>query len=611
MKRSGSAFAEVYAMSAWLWAGGNLVLAAGLLGWLDRVTLTVLGMFLVAGFAAIVFRARRARAVVAQAARANPVLFAALVLVVLIEAIPALAPPTARDALIHHLAMPHLFLRSGRIVNIPFAVPSYYPQTVDMLFLIPVGLGEDRVASLIHLGLGILASLVLAARARRWAGDRAGILAALLFLTLPVVVTLASAAYVDLGLCLYTFLALESFLRWCEAGQRGNGLVWCALALGFALSVKYSALVIAASLAVFVLLETVRHATIGHVARRAVLCGFLFILPALPWLARNAGLTRDPFYPLFPSLFGVASPFGPSLPGPLALRRILYGESNIEIALLPFRLFLSGREGDPRLFDGRLNPFLPVLAFGLLLAGGRRHPLRGGWAVGCFSAFGTVLTLLVYGARVRYVLPFVGVLCPIAAAALPDRLDRGLVGRRTAGTLLILALGWNGWHFVRALEDPVLVAYLAGREDRRTYLTRKIPAYPLYEAANAAVGAGGRVQLLFMGDQGYYLHVPYTYESYFSGRGLEPALRRGPESVEAYFLDRGVTHLLVNEAILHQFVDGLSDRGAKAVWRAFARSRLTPLVRRGPFALYEIRETTENQGGCARRGAQDPVRIGR
>lgn len=593
MKRGGG-FGEIYVAGAWLWLGGNLVLAAGLLGHLDRPTLAALGTLIAAGLVVLAVRARATRAAVARAARAHPALFAGLLALIALEALPALAPPTARDALIQHLALPRLYVDAGRMIDVPFSVPAAYPQTADMLYVIPVGLGADRAAGLIHLGFGLLAAAVLAARARRWADDRAGLLAAILFLGLPIVARYAGAAYVDLPLCLAVFLGLEAFLRWCEAGQRGPWLARSAIAMGIALSVKYSALVAAASLGVLVFRESARHRGLPVAVARMVLFGILVLLPAAPWLVRNAVLQGNPFHPLFPRVFASAPAQGVAEPGALAQRVLLYGESLPAIAALPARIFLFGEDDNPRRFDGRLNPFVALLAAGFLLAGGRGHPARGAWAVGLFAALGIVFTLATAAARARYVLPYAGALCALAAAALPPAGQRGLIDRRIAGALLLAAIGWNSFFDARPLRDPALFAYLTGAEGREAYLTRKIPAFPLYEAANARVGSLGRVQLLFMGDQGYYLRVPYTYESWWSGEGLARALPEGPDAMEAYFRARGTTHILVNEALLERFLAGLRLPSAPGAWRAFAAARLAPLARQGPFALYEILETKEN-----------------
>ena len=597
MRSSRSALLEIYGLSVWLWLGGNTILLAGLSGNLGRGTLLGFAFALVGGLVALSVHARAARAALLRAVQARPLATSVLLALLTFEAILGFAPPTTRDALIHHLAFPRLFLQAGRVYDVRFAVQASYPQTVEMLYLLPVGLGVDFVSAWIHLGFGLLAAGVLAARAQRWGGPQAAIPAALLFLSLPVVVTLAGGANIDLALCLYTFLALECFLRWCEAEQRGPWLVLSALAVGFALSTKYSALVIAASLAPLLLSETLRQGGLARAARCLALFGVLTFLPATPWLARNAMLRHDPFYPLFPKLFHVSSFEADNVPPPLMLRRLMYGEEAWQIALLPVRIFVWGKDGDPRRFDGRLNPLLLVLAVGVLLVRGRRHPLPGAWATGLFAALGVTITLLETVARARYALPFAAVLCPLAAASLAIPGRPKLLQPSLASAIFLAALLWNAASILPKLGDQDLLAFLGGRLTREAYLSHKLVTFPVILRANALVPRGGKVQLLFMGDQGYYLDVPYTYESYFSGSGLAHALPGGTDAVKAYFHRQGVTHLLINESILRQFLLGrrFGPEGVRA-WEAFLGARAVKLEARGPYALYELMKTPEKQG---------------
>jgi hypothetical protein len=593
--RPKSGFLEIYLASAWLWAGGNVLFAAGLLGALDRPTVIFLGTLIGAGLLAIAFQARSIQGALLGAARAHPVAMLSLVGVVAAESFLALAPPTARDALIHHLALPRLFLQAGGVIEVPFAIHASYPQTADMLYLIPLGEGRDQAAAFIHLGFGLLAAAVLAARARRWANDLSGIFAALLFLSLPVVVFLSSVAYVDLPLCLFSFLGLEAFLRWREANGRAWWLALSAIAVGFAISTKYQGFLVAAVLALLVTVAAFRQGGIIRAAKCVALFSLLVIVPPAPWLVRNASVHGDPVYPLFSDIVGDA-PVHKGVPAeadslsPLALRRIMYGESMFEIAALPLRIFVSGRENDPRRFDGRLNPLLPFLALGLLVVRRGTGPFPGAGAFASFAILGTLLSLTMDVARARYVLPFVSVLCPLASTAATTLPRRSLL----LG-LLALALAWNGFFLFERLRGSDLLPYFSGAETRAAYLARKLPAYPLYASVNALVPKNGRVQLLFMGDRGYYLNVPYTYESYYSGAGIGRALEKGSSALDAYFGRRGVTHLLVNEVILRKFLEGKFGPWGIRAWEAFANTRLVKLDAQGPFALYEILKYHRNQ----------------
>ncbi|MCH8919920.1 MAG: hypothetical protein IIA23_04340 [Chloroflexi bacterium] len=79
-----------------------------------------------------------------------------LILVVLLaEVVLGLVPPVARDELTHHLAIPKLYVNSGRILEVPFAPYSYYPMLLDMLYTPFVKWGWDSVPKLVH-GLKLL-----------------------------------------------------------------------------------------------------------------------------------------------------------------------------------------------------------------------------------------------------------------------------------------------------------------------------------------------------------------------------------------------------------------------------------------------------------------------
>ncbi len=59
-------------------------------------------------------------------------------------------PPTSRDELTHHLAIPKLYADAGRIVEVPMAPYAYYPMLVDMLYTPWIYWGYDFVPKWIH-----------------------------------------------------------------------------------------------------------------------------------------------------------------------------------------------------------------------------------------------------------------------------------------------------------------------------------------------------------------------------------------------------------------------------------------------------------------------------
>ncbi|MGD9240524.1 MAG: hypothetical protein PVG69_10895, partial [Desulfobacterales bacterium] len=127
----------------------------------------------------------------------------------------AAVPPVSRDALTHHLAVPKLYLKSGNLSEIPTLVFSYYPMNLDLLYLIPLYFGNDIIPKYIHFAFALLTAwLIFVFLKDRTAKTHYGLLGALLFLSLPVILKLSITVYVDLGLVFFSTAALLYVLKW-------------------------------------------------------------------------------------------------------------------------------------------------------------------------------------------------------------------------------------------------------------------------------------------------------------------------------------------------------------------------------------------------------------
>jgi len=107
--------------------------------------------------------------------------------VLLVETVLGLVPPVARDELIHHLAMPRLYLQAGRIIEIPFALHSYYPMLLDMLYTPFVKWGLDFVPKLVHGLFGLLTGLLLFSYLARRLSPIYGLLGFFFFVSTPII----------------------------------------------------------------------------------------------------------------------------------------------------------------------------------------------------------------------------------------------------------------------------------------------------------------------------------------------------------------------------------------------------------------------------------------
>ena len=311
-----------------------------------------------------------------------------LSLVVLVCAVCVLAwvPPVSRDALTHHLAVPKLYLQNGGMVELPAIGFSYFPMNLDLLYLIPLYFGNDILPKFIHFAFGLLTAGIIFKYLKKRLNTNYGLLGALVFLSIPVILKLSITVYVDLGLVFFTTAALIYLFKWNEAPSVKRYLIISAVFCGLALGTKYNGLVALALLTLFVPFMYLKsNDATGQSQLKALGWMTVYFVVALivfsPWMIRNLIWTGNPVFPLYRNVFqtdqAVASKvLSDDLQAEIdkrtedwnhfAVRHIIYKESWSEIALIPIRIFFQGKDNDPKYFDGKLNPFLlilPVFAF--------------------------------------------------------------------------------------------------------------------------------------------------------------------------------------------------------------------------------------------------------
>ncbi len=132
----------------------------------------------------------------------------------------AVLPPIDWDGLFYHLTAPKIFIQTHRISS-GFDIPHFnFPFLLEMLFAYAMLLRGDIAAKLIHALYGLLLTGLVYLTARRHLSRESAWSAVLVFLSMPMVVTLAGWAYNDLALAFYQLAALYALLRWQVAGGR-------------------------------------------------------------------------------------------------------------------------------------------------------------------------------------------------------------------------------------------------------------------------------------------------------------------------------------------------------------------------------------------------------
>jgi hypothetical protein len=508
------------------------------------------------------------------------------------EILLCLVPPTARDELTHHLAIPRLYVRAGRIIEVPMAPYSYYPMLLDMLYTPWVYWGYDSVPKLVHGFFGFLTGLSLYTYLSRRMNAVYGLLGFFFFVSVPSVLRLSHWAYVDLGVTFYATAALLCLLRWREDKDASRWLLLAALLAGFAVATKPNGLV--AWLLLFFLFAwlLVREPKRGFNRLVAELMLFVVVgaLPFIPWLTKNWLQTGNPFFPLLGGLFLSKTGAGGGAASYVSLgvftkRDLLYDESWWQILTLPLRLFFFGRDDDPQYFDGVLGPGLILLL---------PWAFKGKWLeekklLMSFALLFFLYALFLVDLRVRYILPIVPPLVILLTYGVFNvylRIKRQVY----LYAALVCFAAFNGYYLWRYFQDVTPLGYVTGRESRADYLTRALPEYAAFQYVNRELSPATKIYLLFVGRRAYYCDQEYFHDGGELPGFLLGAIRsaKEPADVARQLEAKHLTHLLIRDDLLIRFLRDNLDPAQQRRWDAFAAHHLRNLFRDRGYSVLQL-----------------------
>jgi hypothetical protein len=496
------------------------------------------------------------------------ILCIAILILLLIETILNLTPPIARDALIHHLAIPKLWLKNGGFYEIKWADFSYYPMNVDLLYLIPLYFKKDFIANFIHMGFGIGTALLIYHYLNNKISRIAGLLGILVFLSTPIVVRLSTQAYVDLGLTFFTTASILAFI--CYRDGEFKEFKWLFLSsvtMGLALGTKYNALIVWFFLSLAIVFVYSRDTKKQW---KAIECGFIFFLISLlifsPWLIKNIILTGNPLYPLFKGIFninsatpgGTGSISGDTSIGFFKMREMLYGENFWETLLIPLRIFFQGQDNSVRYFDGVLNPVLIILSpFAFMNKSFYRDKLF-------FISFTIFFILTVFFLEqkafsieqiVRYILPVIPLLSILTVMGLVNIWNWAMnisipfrnVLTAVLLTIFIVIMSKNIFYIKNYYHNISPLSYILGIESKDEFITRHISSYPAIKYINTNTPDNARIRLVFLAGRGYYLDRIYSEGASYGIGDVSGLAANSQEdrSFQAYLHSLGCTHMLV------------------------------------------------------------------
>lgn len=536
----------------------------------------------------------------------------------------ATVPPTSRDELTHHLYVPKLYIQHGGIYEIPDIVFSYYPMNLDLLYTIPLYFGNDIAPKYIHFLFGLLTAWLIYAYLKTRLSQAYGLLGALFFLSIPVIVKLSITAYVDLGLIFFSTASLLLLLRWLDSGYRLKYLLLAGASCGLAAGTKYNGLVTVFLLSLFVPVLYIRSSkTPQGASGRAMGYGLLFLFMTLlvfsPWALRNYAWTGNPIYPLHNSLFQrsqgqavegnnlearelaeTVTSFTGQSNNEFVARKIFYHEKWWQALLLPLRFFIEGRDNDPRYFDGKLNPFLLLLT---LVAFIRKSPdvhlRREKYTLLSFSFFFFFLTFFQQPLRIRYISPIIPPMVILSMFGLQNIYTsfsiRDSIKRVFFVTLLVccipcVAIAYNVHYIFQQFFFVKPFSYIIGAVGKDEYIAYYLREYPVILYANEHVDRNAKILCFFLGDRGYYMNFFPIFDGAISDGLFTNILKKNSSSeisVKDELSRRGITHVIIRNDRAISWYRNLGQQDNEIV-RSFFQNNVVLLYESNGYSLFRL-----------------------
>jgi 4-amino-4-deoxy-L-arabinose transferase-like glycosyltransferase len=534
----------------------------------------------------------------------------------------ASVPPVSRDALTHHLAVPKLWIENGSIIEIPSIPFSYYPMNLDLLFLIPLYFGNDIIPKYIHFSFGIFTAILIFFYVKKRIDSTYGLLGALSFLSIPIIVKLSISVYVDLGLIFFSTASLLCLLKWMDSGWQTRFLFVSAFCCGLALGTKYNGLIpffLLSCIVPFAYLrknsDDVRKNALASQIR-AMGYGLLFVIVSLsvfsPWMIKNYMLTANPVYPLYNSwLNPKENPVNDHIAlndsekndekrqkggwSHFAVRKIVYGETFWQTASIPVRVFFDGRDDDPKYFDGKLNPFLLFFALLALIPSGSIHQ-RIHIDIKILSGFSVFFLLFVFfqiDMRIRWISPIVPPMIILSMFGL-KRLQRlgstskikkmvvaGVVSIAVAGMMLL-----NAKYIIALYVKVDPIPYISGQMARDSYILKFRPEYEVIRYANQHLPEDALILCMFIGNRRYYFDKPILTDLNALKRAV---ITSGSiDQIGARLNKTGITHILVRYDLFNYWTENELNPEKQTLINTFMSNRVKQIKSYGGYGLYKL-----------------------
>ena len=483
---------------------------------------------------------------------------------VVLALIGSMAPPTAKDTLLYHFALPKAFIAQHSNAFVEGNIASYLSLGAEMhnvWAMLLGGLLDQRAAEAAAGAVNWLFFPLLLAAVFGWAREleisrRSCLIAVLIVAAVPSAFHVASSAYIDVELALYVLLAVYGLTRWWRTQENGWSILM-AIFLGASLSIKLTTLFIFAAIALVIVFRAREAKENG--AGRIILLGFgslvLATVIASPWYLRNWKATGSPLFPFYMSIWkGEAPGWDVDRSNLFQTMNSNYGgrdKSAVDYLVSPWNISVTAQPEESRYFDGVIGVAfligLPLLIFALWKL---EMPVE---VKICTGVAGIMFLFWLFSSQqLRYLLPILPLLsiATVYAAEKSSEMLRNATLLSLAAASIAAVLVSFAWFAQRAPLRVVL-----GGETRDAFLTRNLDYYPYYQYLNTETPADAKVWLINMRRDTYNLDRPAVSDYLFEDwtlRNMVWDARSTPE-LKAKIAAMGVQYVLSRNDVLFDY----------------------------------------------------------
>jgi 4-amino-4-deoxy-L-arabinose transferase-like glycosyltransferase len=519
--------------------------------------------------------------------------------VIMLDLIVTLVPPTVRDSLIHHLAVPKIYLKEGGIAELSFMTFSFRSINLELLYVLALFIKNDIIARVMHFNFYLLSLIALYYFLKDSFSKNTSLIGVLIFASTPVVFNTASSAYVDLGLTFFCIMLFSAVFWYHKTGDNVY-IILGGMMAGLAISSKLNGYLFAllAFLWLVSIIQREKQPLKRLLINACIFFMFAFIFDS-HLIVKNTVQTGNPFHPVLSLAKGETYQADDAEKKllPVEVRKLLYNHTWVDELMMPWALSTEVKSKALYTVDGVLGPLFVIFIPFIFLIKRRRYELYSSLAI---AGVYTAICWGMFNVRLRYLM----VLFPICVFLISAVIEEFFCNKEESNGALTFAKGLlacillfnvtlNIYHICGYVSIKEPFEFLTAKITREQYLAKHYKQYGIFKYINENItDEDALIYFLDFGNDGYYCDVDYIYDSTFLGRTFEAIVKESKSGDGVYerLKDKGITHILLNEKYLKEDIsNNYSYDEEKNIYDFFTEH--TDIFKRfGEEAIYKIAE---------------------